>query len=112
MEYRVVAGELGAFYVEGLDPKDSASMIPFNTKYSEQIPVMQYTGLKYKNGMKIYEGDIFQDEEDMSCNFVEWDSTYGGWTTNEWFTPMELATEAENMEVIGNIYETPEVLKV
>ena len=56
MEYRVVAGELGAFYVEGLDPKDSASMIPFNTKYSEQIPVMQYTGLKYKNGMKIYEG--------------------------------------------------------
>ena len=31
MDYDVVVGKLGAFYVAGLDPKDSASMSPANT---------------------------------------------------------------------------------
>ena len=34
MEHRIMVGFLGAFYVQGIDEKDSASMSPFNTKYS------------------------------------------------------------------------------
>lgn len=72
--------------------------------------LMQFTGLKDKNGKEIYEGDIFQDEEDGSCEFVEWDNEFGGWSTQAWYSVGEFAQAAERLEVIGNIYENPELL--
>lgn len=75
------------------------------------VEVMQYTGFNDKNGKEIYEGDILGG--DATNAFVVWVDSVGGWgirDTKEW---RALGTYLEHIEVevIGNIYENPELLK-
>lgn len=107
----------------------------------ENIILMQSTGLKDKNGKEIFEGDIlkFNDEWADYCyegyvdgsidgfNYVEIkrEKTYFAFgktkipesslinlTENEHYPFEELLTEASyEFEIIGNIYENPEILK-
>ncbi len=48
-ENNVMVGKFGAFYVNpmngGLDANDSASLSPFNTKFSDNVIIEQFTGL-------------------------------------------------------------------
>jgi len=48
-EYDVMVGKFGAFYVNpmngGLDVDDSASLSPFNTKFSDNVVIEQFTGI-------------------------------------------------------------------
>jgi len=64
--------------------------------------VMQYTGLKDKNGKEIYEGDICKEvltgEVKYYRNRFMIFSKESVWNVNE------------QCEVIGNIYENPELL--
>lgn len=79
----------------------------------EGIILMQYTGLKDRNGREIYEGDILRDDE-MGLNVVRWeDGSFwlemfyeGGQSLME-----HLSDYNEVCEVIGNIYENPELLE-
>ncbi len=94
--------------------------------------VMQFTGLKDKNGKEIYEGDIVRQGEYPTDNkFVV---SYGrfidlveagcaginsfGWYLKDLVSGMTInllnneAGEPEATEVIGNIYENPELLEV
>lgn len=74
------------------------------------------TGLKDKNGKEIYEGDILDMTEDdcVVSGVVEWDNIECGWilTSNnsEKKITYMLCYEGERCEVIGNIYENPELL--
>lgn len=79
--------------------------------------VGQYTGLTDKNGTKIFEGDIVSGHLDEL--FPEQESRYPvvwhdyGWHIkcgNRSFDTLEQCWVSEYLEVIGNIYDNPELL--
>ena len=84
---------------------------------SAAVDLMQYTGLKDKNGVEIYEGDRvrFTVEGDSAnlkqTGVIEWcDSCCHGFRL-QWdhFGNNERISNHE-LEVIGNIYENPELI--
>ena len=90
-------GEVGAY----LDSYEYAEVIPDS--------VGQFTGVTDKNGKEIYEGDIVKDTEGR-IEQVKYEPEYGAifmpFDNSEW-----CFTDGEYCEVIGNIYENPDLLK-
>jgi len=79
--------------------------------HPEENEVMQYTGLKDKNGKEIYEGDIVKSKK-FECAEVK-SSGSGAWIFNGQWTAghFVIADRKLDMEIIGNIHENPEMLK-
>ncbi len=91
--------------------------------------IMQYTGLKDKNGVEIYEGDVVKtrtlsdelyENEMQSYSVGFYNGTFclmkgkqflRQWKdgTHDWYSLEN--TESFDIEVIGNIHENPELLK-
>ncbi|ATA76718.1 YopX family protein [Capnocytophaga canimorsus] len=79
--------------------------------------VGQFTGLYDKNGKEIYEGDILAPISKVSFYYVGFESgmfciynNLGRWATME--RGIEIYKELNiDFEIIGNIYENPELLK-
>ena len=80
--------------------------------------VGQYTGLKDKNGKRIFEGDICQNDKTGGIVFVAWHGTMAGfvWSKKKWcdnlFDFGELFRVHDKYAVIGNIHDNPELLEV
>jgi uncharacterized phage protein (TIGR01671 family) len=99
-----------------LKPFDLSSNPKYWCNNLKDYPLMQYTGLKDKNGVEIYWGDILQDDErPVECGVVEWDYdsliVNNAQITPEWRkTTVESGLKYRHWIIIGNIYETPELL--
>lgn len=78
---------------------------------SRNCPVMQYTGLKDKNGTEVYESDILRNNVGITVpvhwHEWAWDASTPGGDQEEYV----VITDPGSFEVVGNIYENPELLK-
>ena len=90
----------------------------------DEIVLMQSTGLKDKNGKEIFEGDIvrttrFLGRADEIGGFYEYEKDYvgvvkvleGAWVIDTGSVAVRLWSEIDEPEVLGNIYENPELLE-
>ncbi|MCI5684558.1 MAG: YopX family protein [Enterococcus gallinarum] len=80
-----------------------------NFEVGKQAVLMQSTGLKDKNGVEIYCGDIGWDEHLEEYGKVVFEN---GSFTYEWKNISEDLFEAtDDIEIVGNIYKNPDLLE-
>jgi uncharacterized phage protein (TIGR01671 family) len=92
-----------------------------SSEFLDDIKLMQYTGLKDKsfNEVEIYEGDLFGKSDSDGVEVfgeVYFDTDFAGfcvsYPSGGWTTLGEHLLEKQNhREVVGNIYENPELLQ-
>ncbi|SHK38603.1 phage uncharacterized protein TIGR01671 [Hathewaya proteolytica DSM 3090] len=121
-------GELTGYNVFDCSPAKAVNDI-INENYPE-LEWMQDTGLKDKNGNKIWEGDIvkmhyfFEDYDPNTLGRFENETEIAGKVFINEYGNGVIANDLsfyfneyiedpnEELEVIGNIYETPQLLEV
>ena len=110
---------MGHIYVDGdpygMEMSSKRYMIP-----TDSLILMQYTGLKDKNGKEIYEGDILKCNQFKPLVEIRWDpervclSMWSNDHSEFYWKDFEswifLGNVLTNLEIIGNIYENPELI--
>lgn len=95
--------------------------------FNNPATLMQFTGIKDKNGVDIYEGDVISgwkkgSNSDRSyTGVIEWQSQQAGWVVRCGKFILEILslamsgdgeeTRLDSFEVIGNLYSNPELIK-
>jgi uncharacterized phage protein (TIGR01671 family) len=119
-------GELYFIRLEQIAPITYGTSWNRVPKYkSEDVVLMQSTGLKDCNDREIYEGDVlkvsdglYEIDEENPLVVVKWDEEAGGYTMKDFTGEFDalnigwqIADKFVRVEVVGNIYENPELLE-
>lgn len=83
----------------------------------DEVVLMQSTGLKDKNGVEIFEGDVLKNTRNGKIRRVHWNPSCASFHLSKhgieeskveyW----SLSNPQWSYEIIGNIYENPELLE-
>lgn len=115
IKFRMWDNEQKCFYTDGFSidmdgyrwHDDNDNSHDFGDRFSLQ----QYTGLKDKNGKEIYEGDITYHSAHEVQSIITWHDTHICFAGFDKGTPYYYQViDEKSLEVIGNIYENPELL--
>jgi uncharacterized phage protein (TIGR01671 family) len=85
-----------------------------STPRTKGIELMQFTGLLDKNGREIYEGDILQVQSGNTFGSADVRFENGSFcmkTVTNYIFWMHYLEDDAVIEIIGNVYENPELLK-
>ena len=115
---KVVGRYIGDKYAFGFYKIDDADYFALNTLPGRTLE--QYTGLKDKNGNKIFEGDIVKTDQHgynqpdsyVVKEFIQNVCVFRSAQVTDGSTMFEEATNGHDLTVIGNIHENPELLEV
>ena len=96
---------------EEIDNLEKYSFDENDFLYEKDLKIMQYTGSKDKNNKEIYEGDIFYIGSKKILYIVEWIDfgVKGRQIRNKSWIGLDYWKD--DIEVIGNIYENPELME-
>jgi len=107
-----------SFNVQILCPTESAPQ-NWELRKFDEVELMQFTGLTDKNGKEVFDGDIVAcydwggKNPFIKNDSIVWDADENGWNFNSnWVEDRYDFRKAISVcEVIGNIYENPNLLK-